>query len=47
MIQKKNFHLRSIDTWNGLKEEVIMVKNEQQPRKKMDKYKSRDRIAQM
>ena len=30
---------RNIDTWNGLKEEVIMAKNVQQMKEKLDKYR--------
>ena len=31
--------------WNGLKEEVIMAKNVQQLKEKLDKYRYRDRTT--
>ena len=40
--KKYSFPLRSIDTWNGLKEEVIMAKNVQQLKERPDKYRYRD-----
>ena len=43
MIQKSSFSQRSIDTWNGLKEEVIMAKNVHQLKEKLNKYRYRDR----
>ena len=35
MIQKSSFPQRSIDTWNGLKEEVIIPKNVPQLKEKL------------
>ena len=36
------FIKRSIDTWNGLKEEVIKAKNVHQLQEKLDKHKYRE-----
>ena len=41
-IKKCSSPQRSIDTWNGLKEEVITAKNLKQLKEKPDKYKYRD-----
>ena len=43
--KKYNFPQRSIDTWNGLKKEVIMAKNVHQLKEKLDKYRYGDRIT--
>ena len=45
--KKYNFHQRSIHTWNDLKEEVIMAKNVQQLKEKLDKYRYGDRTTQV
>ena len=36
--KKYSFPQRNIDTWNGLKEEVIMAKNVHQLKEKLDKH---------
>ena len=41
------FPQRSIDTWNGLKEEVIMAKNVHQLKEKLDKYRYEDRTTRV
>ena len=38
---------RIIDIWKGLKEGVIMAKNVQQPKEKVDKYRYGDRTTQV
>ena len=38
---------RSIYTWNGLKEEVILVKNAHQLNEKLDKYRNEDRTTRV
>ena len=40
-----SFSQRSIDTWNGLKEEVIMAKNVHQLKEKLNKYRYGDRTT--
>ena len=40
--KKYSFPQRSIDTWNGLKEEVIMAKNVHQLKEKLYKYRYGD-----
>ena len=45
--KKYSFPQRSIDTWNGLKEEVIMAKNVHQRKEKLDKYRYRDRTTRV
>ena len=42
-----SFTQRSIDTWNGLKEEVIMAKNVHQLKEKLDKYRYGDRTTRV
>ena len=37
--KKVQFSQRNIDTWNELKEEVIMAKNVHELKKKQDKYR--------
>ena len=45
-IKKYKFPQRSIDTWNGMKKEVIMAKNiHQLKREKLYKYRHRDRTT--
>ena len=44
--KKYSFPQRSIDTWNVLKEEVIMAKNVHQLKEKFNKYKYGDRTRQ-
>ena len=39
-IKKYSFPQRSIDTWNRLKEELIMAKNVHQLKEKLEKYRS-------
>ena len=39
------FPQRSIDTWNGLKEEVIKAKTVHQLQEKLDKHRYRERIT--
>ena len=43
--KKYSFPQRSIDTWNGLNEEVIMAKHVHQLKEKLDKYIYRDRTT--
>ena len=43
--KKYSFLQRSIDTWNGLKEEVIMAKNVHQLKEKLDEYRYGDRTT--
>ena len=45
LLEKYSFPQRSIDTWNGLKEEVIIAKNIQQLKEKLDKYRYEDRTT--
>ena len=45
--KKYSFPRRSIDTWNGLKEEVIMTKNVHQLKEKLNKYRYGDRTTRM
>ena len=45
--KKYSFPQRSIDTWNGLKEEVIMAKNLHQLKEKLDIYRYRDRTTRV
>ena len=45
--KKYSFPQRYIDTWNGLKEEVIMAKNIHQLKEKLDNYRYGDRITQV
>ena len=45
--KKYSFPQKSIDTWNGLKEEVIMAKNVHQLKEKLDKYRYRDRTTRV
>ena len=42
MTKISSFPPKSIDTWNGMKE-VIMAKNVQQIKEKLDKYRYGDR----
>ena len=42
--KKYSFPQRSIDTWNGLKENVIMAKNVHQLKEKLNNYRYGDRI---
>ena len=43
--KKYSFPQRSIDTWNGLREEVTMAKNVHQLKEKLDKYRYEDRTT--
>ena len=45
--KKYSFPQRSIDTWNGLKEEVIIAKNVHELKEKLDKYRYRDRTTRV
>ena len=45
--KKYSFLQRNIDTWKGLKEEVIMAKNVHQLKEKLDKYKYGDRTTRV
>ena len=45
--KKYSFAHRSIDTWNELKEEVIMAKNVQKLKEKLDKFKYGDGTTQL
>ena len=48
MIQKYSFPERStINTWNGLKEEMIMAKNLHELKQKLDKYRYGDRTKRV
>ncbi len=40
--KKYSFPHRSVDVWNGLKEEMIKVKNVSQLKEKLDKYRYGD-----
>ena len=40
--KKSSFPQRSINTWNGLKEEMILTKNVHQLKEKLDKYGNRN-----
>ena len=42
---KNSFPKRSIDTWNRLKEEVIMAKNVRKLKEKLDIYRYGDRTT--
>ena len=41
------FPQKSIDTWNGLKEEMIMANNLHQLKEKLDKYRYEDRTTRV
>ena len=43
--KKYSFPQRSINTWNGVKEAVIMTKNVHQLKEKLDKYRYGDRTT--
>ena len=45
--KKYSFLQKSIDTWNGLKEEMIMAKNVHQLKEKLDKYRFGDRTTRV
>ena len=45
--KNNSFSQGSIDTWNGLKEEVIMVKNVNQLKDKLNKYRYGDRTTRL
>ena len=45
--KKYSFPQRSIDTWNGLNEEVIMGKNVHQLQEKLCKYRYGDRTTRV
>ena len=45
--KKYSFPQRSIDTWNGMKEEVIMAKNVHQLKEKLDKYRNGNRTIRV
>ena len=45
--KKYSFPQRSIDTWNGLKEQVIMAKNVHQLKEKLVKYGYGDRTIRV
>ena len=45
--KKYSFPQRSIDTWNGLKGEVIMAKGVHQLKEKLDKYRYGDRTTRV
>ena len=47
MTKHYSFPQSSIDTWNGLKEEVIMASNVHQLKEKLDKYRYRDRTTRV
>ena len=48
MIQNKySFPQRNIDTYNGLKKEMIMAKNVHQLKEKLNKYRYKDRTTRM
>ena len=45
--KKYSFPQRSIDTWNGLKKEVVMAKNVHKLKEKLDKYVYGDRTTRV
>ena len=45
--KKYSFPQRNIDTWNGLKEVVIMAKNVHQLKEKLDQYRYGDRTTRL
>ena len=45
ILKKYSFPQRNIDTWNRLKEEVIMAKNVHQLKEKQDNYRYGDRLG--
>ena len=46
-LKKYSFPPKSINIWNGLKEEVIMAKNVHQLKEKLDKYRYGDRTTRV
>ena len=46
-IKTYGYPQRIINTWNGLKEEVIMAKNVHQLKEKLDKYRYEDKTTRV
>ena len=42
--KKVQFPQSSVDTWNGLKEEVLMAKNVHQLKEKLDKWSMNEKL---